>query len=454
MIRKKGLVILSMLSLALFSAPPVWANVSEFTLDNGLKLIVKEDHRAPVVVSQIWYRVGSSYEYNGLTGVSHQLEHMMFKGTKTHGPNVFSQRIARLGGKENAFTGRDYTAYFQRLEKRHLAVSFELESDRMKNLLLDEQEFIKERKVITEERRMRTDDKPTSLTYEQFAATAFMNSPYHHPVIGWMEDIHSLDIADLKLWYRLWYSPNNAIVVVAGDVEPNAVYQLAKRYYGALSAVPVIPPKPQREIPQRGSRHIVVKAAAKVPYLLFGYPVPSLKSALDNEKIPDWEPYALEVLAYIIDGGDSARLTRKLIRQDKLATSTSVGYDLYARLQTLFTLSATPVPGTDIPTLQKAVLAEVKRVRNTRVSPTELLRVKAQVTASQVYEQDSLFYQAMLLGRLETVGIGWPAHQQFVTKVAAVTAEQIQQVAQKYLLDDKLTIAELDPQPLSGGDKP
>jgi len=198
----------------------------------------------------------------------------------------------------------------------------------------------------------------------------------------------------------------------------------------------------------------VVKAAAKVPYLLFGYPVPSLKSALDNEKIPDWEPYALEVLAYIIDGGDSARLTRKLIRQDKLATSTSVGYDLYARLQTLFTLSATPVPGTDIPTLQKAVLAEVKRVRNTRVSPTELLRVKAQVTASQVYEQDSLFYQAMLLGRLETVGIGWPAHQQFVTKVAAVTAEQIQQVAQKYLLDDKLTIAELDPQPLSGGDKP
>ena len=199
------------------------SNVHVFTLDNGLKLFVKEDHRAPVVVSQIWYKVGSSYEYNGVTGISHILEHMMFKGTENHSSGEFSRIIAANGGKENAFTGRDYTAYFQRLEKSRLAVSFELEADRMRNLKLVDEEFVKELQVVLEERRMRTDDKPRSKTYEHFISMAYSNSPYQNPVIGWPDDIENLKIDDLKQWYARWSAPNNATLVVVGDVVPNDV---------------------------------------------------------------------------------------------------------------------------------------------------------------------------------------------------------------------------------------
>ena len=243
-------------------------NVYEKTLKNGLKVIVKEDHRAPIMVSQVWYKVGSSYEHNGITGVSHVLEHMMFKGTKKYPPGEFSRIIAANGGQENAFTGRDYTAYFQTMEKRRLPISFEMEADRMRNVVLLEEEFKKEIQVVMEERRMRTEDNPHALTYEQFSAAAYVNSPYHWPIIGWMNDLENMNVDDLAKWYRTWYAPNNATVVVAGDVNPDEVFALAKEHFGDIEPSVIPKVKPRTEIKQKGIKRLTVKAPAQVPALL------------------------------------------------------------------------------------------------------------------------------------------------------------------------------------------
>lgn len=419
--------------------------VHEYMLDNGLKLIVKEDHRAPVVVSQVWYKVGSSYEPTGLTGISHVLEHMMFKGTPNHPPNAFSRIIAANGGRENAFTGRDYTGYYQQLENSRLPISFELEADRMRHLLLPEAEFAKEIQVVMEERRLRTDDDPEALTYEHFNGVAFINSPYRHPVIGWMDDLENLTVADLKQWYATWYAPNNATVVVVGDVNPEEVLSLAKKYFGPLKANKVIPPKPRREIEQLGIREIKVKAPAELPYLLMGYQTPALTTI---DKGSEWETYALEVLAGVLDGGDSARLSKHLVRDSQIAASASAGYSLYTRLQNLFMLDGTPAQGRTIAELEQALRAQIKRLQDEKVSDAELTRIKAQVVASEVYGRDSTMSQAMQIGTLETVGLDWRLIDDYVAKISAVTAAQIQQVARKYLIDDHLTLAVLDPLPI------
>jgi len=417
---------------------------SEYKLDNGLKIIVREDHRAPVVVSQVWYKAGSSYEHNGTTGVAHILEHMMFKGTQKHGPNEFSKIISANGGSENAFTGQDYTAYFQQLEKNRLHISFELEADRMQNLNLSADEYGKEIKVVMEERRMRTEDKPESMTYEQFLAAAFVNSPYHHPIIGWMNDLQNMTVHDAQNWYNHYYAPNNATLVVVGDVDPQAVYELAKQYYGPLKPRDIPGLKPQTEIPQAGIKRITVKAPARLPYLVMGYKVPVVKTA-DT----DWEPYALEMLAQVLDGGDSARFTRNLIRGQQVAQSIGTSYDLYARLNELFTFSGTPVQAKTVQQLEAAIRDQIKQVQDELVSEDELKRIKAQLVAGKVYEKDSVFYQAMQIGTLETVGLDWRVAENYIDKVRAVTPEQIQQVARKYLVDDGLTVAVLDPQPIN-----
>jgi zinc protease len=416
------------------------SKVSEYRLDNGLRLLVKQDHRAPVVVSQIWYRVGSSYEHGGITGVSHVLEHMMFQGTKKHGPNEFSRIISENGGRENAFTGRDYTAYFQRLHKDRLPVSFELEADRMHNLMLQEKEFDKELKVVMEERRLRTEDKPGALTYESFNAAAFQSSPYHHPIIGWMNDLEHMKLDDLANWYRKWYVPDNAVLVVVGDVEPGEVYQLARQTYGKVPAGKPAKLKPRREVPQRGERRIQVKAPANQPSLYMGYKVPSLVTAEEP-----WEAYALEVLAGILDGGNSARIPRQLVRGQELAAGAGAGYDLIARLDSLFTFSGTPANGHTMTELEQALKSMAQELRDKPVEQAELQRVKAQVIAENVYERDSMFYQAMQMGQLESVGLSWQVADEYVDRIKAVTAQQVQQVAKKYLVDEHLTIAELVP---------
>ncbi len=420
------------------------AATHEFKLDNGMKVIVKEDHRAPVVVSQVWYKVGSSYEHNGTTGLSHALEHMMFKGTKKHPPNEFSRIISENGGKENAFTGEDYTTYFQQLEKSRLAISFELEADRMRNIVLPPEEFAKEIKVIMEERRMRTDDNPNSLMHEQFNAAAFVNSPYHHPVIGWMNDLESMTVQDLRNWYQTWYTPNNATLVVVGDVNAQETFALAKKYFGPLKSNPVPVVKPQQEIEQKGQRRITVKAPAELPSLVMGYKAPGARSAKDA-----WEPYALDMLAGILDGGDSARFAKHLVRGSQVAASAGAGYDAFGRLDQLFTLDGTPAQGHSMQELETALREQIKKVRDELVSPDELERVKAQVIASKVYERDSSFYQAMQIGMLETVGLPWQLADEYLDRIKAVTPEQVRQVAQKYLIDDALTVAVLDPLPLN-----
>ena len=418
--------------------------VHETTLSNGMKVLVKEDHRAPVVVSQVWYKVGSSYEDNGITGVSHVLEHMMFKGTEKHGAGEFSRIIAENGGSENAFTGRDYTAYFQQLEKSRLPISFQLEADRMRNLTLPQEEFSKEVEVVMEERRLRTEDNPRALTVEQFYATAFVSSPYHNPIIGWMNDLKNLNVDDLKTWYGRWYAPNNATLVVVGDVEAQAVFELAEQYFGKLTPSEVRTLKPRPEIPQLGERSITVKAPAKLPYMLMGYKVPVVNTATE-----EWEPYALEMLAGILSGSGSARFPRELVREKQIAAGVTAGYDLFARQEDLFVIDATPAEGHSIEELRSAIEEQIARIKAEVVSEEELARIKAQVVAHKVYEQDSVFYQAMQMGLLETVGLGWQKLDEYPDRIRAVTAEQVQAVARKYLVNDSLTVAILEPQSLT-----
>ncbi len=429
------------------------AKVHEYELDNGLKLLVKEDHRAPVVVSQVWYKVGGSYEYDGITGISHALEHMMFKGTEEYAPGEFSRIISENGGRDNAFTGPDYTAYFQTLEKSRLEISFKLESDRMRNLTLPKEEFLKEIEVVKEERRWRTEDNPQSYVYEVAMATAYQTSPYRFPVIGWMHDLDSMTIEDLEDWYKRFYAPNNAIVVVAGDVKPDEVYQLAREYFGPLPKGQPITLPADREIPQQGIKRVTVKRQAELPYLLMAYKVPtenpeSLQSV--ENKDWNWEPYALEVLAGILDGGNSARFSSRLVRGSEVAASASVSYRMASRLDNLFMLMGTPSEGKTVEELELALRKEVIELQTKPVSEEELQRVKAQVISSDVYEKDSVFYQAMIIGMLETMGLPWKLAETYVERIKSITAEQVMEVAKKYFNDDRLTVAELDPLPLDG----
>ena len=435
-----------------FFAPTVYAlervkteiPVFEYQLDNGLKILVKQDKRAPVAVVQLWYKVGSSYELSGSTGISHVVEHMMFKGTKKYPTGEFNRIIAENGAEDNAFTGQDYTAYYQVVAADRLEVAFELESDRVRNLTLPPEEFKKEVEVVKEERRWRTEDKPVALTHEQFEAVAFLNSPYKNPVIGWMPDLNAMKVDDLRAWYERWYAPNNATLVVVGDVDPQKVYELAKKYYGPLKPTDNIPPpKPQTEVEQKGIRTLKVKAPAELPYVLMGYKVPGVVNAKEK-----WEPYALEMLAGILDGGNSSRLAKELIRGKEIASEANAWYSGFGRLPDLFSLSGMPTKGEKLETVKQALLAQVERLKKDPVSADELARVKAQVIASEIYERDSQQQQATVMGSFETVGLGYKLADEYVDNILKVTPEQIQAVAKKYLIENGLTVAELDPQPI------
>lgn len=442
---KRLLIILALGGLGLGLAAQAAQEVHEYRLDNGMQVFVKPDRRAPIAVSQVWYRVGASYEPDGRTGISHVLEHMMFKGTEKYGPNEFSRIIAENGGEENAFTGPDYTAYFQTMAADRIEVSFELEADRMRNLLLRPEEFAKEVEVVKEERRLRTEDKPNALTYEQFKAVAYRSLPYANPVIGWMNDLENLEAKDLGHWYRKWYAPNNAALVVVGDVDPERMFELAKQHFGPLKAETLPESKRLREPPQRGIIRTEVKAPARQPYLVMGYKTPVLASVDEQTAL---EPYALEMLAGILDGGQSARLKRELVRGAEIATSASASYSAFTRLPGMLTLSGVPAEGYDVADLEQAFTEQTAKLRTELVSAEELERVRNQVIASQVYELDSVFYQALQIGLLETVGLDWRLIDQYAENLRQVTAEQVRDVARKHLIEDQLTVAILNPQPI------
>ena len=437
---KKTILSINFVLVTILFAADSLAAVHEKVLANGLKVIVKEDHRAPVATAQVWYKVGSADEYGGITGVSHALEHMMFKGTSKYPLGEFSQILAGVGARDNAFTSRDFTAYYQLLDVSKIETSFELESDRMAQINLDEEEFIKELEVVKEERRLRTEDNPNSLTYEQFNATAFLSSPYNHPVIGWMDDLNSMKVEDLREWYNKWYAPNNATLVVVGDVQSDDIFALAEKYYGKIPAREIAYRKSRLEPPQVGERRIEVKAVAKLPYILIGYKTPALKTA-DNVS----EVYALNILAGVLDGGRSSRLSKNLVREQEIAASAGAGYNLYSARSNMFLFDGTPNADSTIDELELAIQGEIEKLQNELISEQELNRVKVQVVASEVYQQDSIQRQAYLIGSLETVGLGWQAMEEYAQKIQSITAEQVRDVAKKYLIDEHKTVAILTP---------
>jgi zinc protease len=415
----------------------------ERTLPNGMKVLVKQDRRAPTAVHMVWFRAGSMDEVNGRTGVAHVLEHMMFKGTASLGPGEFSRRVAQMGGRENAFTSRDYTGYFQQIHKSRLADVMALEAERMDNLRLDAGEFAKEIRVVMEERRLRTEDRASGRVFEALMAATFDAHPYRHPIIGWMSDLQSLTVADAQAWYDAWYTPANAVLVVAGDVDPDEVYRLAEQTYGRIASRPLPDRKPQNEPPQRGIKRLEVKAPAENPYLAMAFHVPRLVS-VENDR----EPFALEMLASVLSAGDSARLVRNVVRGSRIANQAGAGYDLTQRGPALFVLDGTPADGRSPAEVEQALRAEIARIAREGVPQSELDRVKVQYVSSQVYKRDSIFAQAMEIAGLEISGYSHRDADRILERVRTVTSDEVKAVAAKYFGDDSLTVVTLVPQPI------
>ena len=434
------LLALCLPSLAGASSAPA---THEFRLDNGLKLIVREDHRAPVVVSQLWYKVGSSYETPGKTGLSHALEHMMFKGSAKLGPGESSRVLRELGAEENAFTSDDYTAYYQVLASDRLSVAFELEADRLASLRLPPEEFKREIEVIKEERRLRTEDNPSAKAYERFQALAFPASGYHTPTIGWMADLERMTVEELRAWYETWYVPNNATLVVVGDVVPSEVHALAQRYFGSIAQRPV----PQAQIPLElstpGQRLLTLHLPTQLPSLMMGFNVPGLATS----KTPR-EVHALRLIGALLDGGYSARLPSRLERGEELVSGAGSSYDAYTRGDSLFVLSATPNVQKDktLAEVEAGLWRQLEDLKTTPPSAEELARVRAQVIAGLVYERDSITSQATTIGQLETVGLSWQLMDGELAELSAVTPSDIQQAAQTYFTRDRLSVAHILPE--------
>lgn len=417
--------------------------VHETTLTNGLRLIVKEDHRAPVAMMQVWYKVGSSYEPNGLTGISHALEHMMFRGSKKYSGTKYDELITSRGGQHNAFTAHDYTSYHQFIASDKLEICFQLEADRMHQLLLKEQDFTKEISVVMEERYLSIDDNPDRRAYERFAAAAHVSSPYKHSIIGWMDDLKHMTIDDLRKWYKTWYAPNNAIIVVVGDVIPRQIQQFTKKYFGSIKRFFVPTVKPQNEVPSLGMRNVVVQVPAKLPWLALGYNTPVVKTlSKDNQ----WEAYALWVLSEVLGSNSSSRLQKNIVRKKQIASRAYSDYTPFDRLDNLFTVGLTPMNMENVDECKKAALKEIEDLQTTLVSKKELERVKTAVIAFKVYGKDSLFNQAAEIGMLESIGLSWAEiDRNLLKRIQSITPAQVKEVAIKYLVSERLTVGILEP---------
>ncbi|MFQ5692631.1 MAG: M16 family metallopeptidase [Nitrospinota bacterium] len=418
--------------------PEIRWDVREEKLPNGLKVLLLKDSRAPVATFMVWYRVGARNELPGATGLAHLLEHMMFKGTRRFSGKVFSNLVQRNGGRHNAFTSRDYTAYFERIAADRVGVAVELEADRMKNLLLDPKEFLLERSVVQEERRRSVDDNPVSLLWEDLRAAAYRAHPYGWPVIGWETDIRRLRVEEARRFYETYYVPNNATVVAVGDFDPDDMLAAIRKRFGPIPRGPAPPEVTSREPEQRGERRIQVKRPAKLPYFAAAYHVPTYARE---------DAYALDVLGEILGGGRSARLERVLRRERQLVLSIGAGYPGTSIDPDLFTVSAQPAPGVKVEDVEAAVWGEVERLKREAPSEAELARVKRRLAAEYVIGLDSQFYRAMSLGRSEISG-GWRRLTTYLPKIAAVTAEDVRRVARKYLVESNRTVGILIPLPM------
>lgn len=418
---------------------PKGSPVYEYSLDNGLKIIVKPDHRAPVVLSQIWYRIGSTYEPNGITGISHMLEHMMFKGTKKLKPGQIDEIVEDNGGQQNAFTSYDYTAYYQYWGADNLNLSFEIESDRMRNLLLDQHLFDKEKQVVLEERNMRTEDNPIGYAFERHMAAANLSNPRHHPIIGWRGDIEQYTVNDLNQWYQNWYAPNNATLVVVGDVDPKEVKQKAESYFGNIQASKLPETKKHPNQPAIGSRVVHVdREKVEVPTLILGFNTPSIKTVKDIK-----EAYALMVLDSILGGNASSRLQTELVRNKEIASSINSEYEPFALDGTQLMIFALPNGSNTLDDVKTNILKQIQTIQKNGIDKEELEKVKVNVLASKIYSMDSLTSQAFLLGSFASLGLSSDDAQNYLESVLKVTPDEVQAVANKYLTDENMTVTYL-----------
>ncbi len=446
--RWKGRITFLIFLFCLFSVRVSEAGLNEHVfetiLPNGLKVILLENHKAPLVTFQVWYRVGSRNEAWGKTGLSHMLEHMMFKGTEKVGPEEFSRIIQENGGNNNAFTSHDYTAYFENLGADRVQVAIDLEADRMQNLLLQEEDFRTERMVVMEERRLRTDDNPQAVLIEQLMATAFQIHPYHWPIIGWMEDIARFTLEDLKTYYKTYYNPANAFLVVVGDFKKEQLLPKIEKAFGSYPKGVAPTQDRDKDAPQIGERRIFVKKEAQLPFLVMGYHVPNLGA-------PD--SYVLELIATILSGGKSSRLYQSLVREKRLVLSADADHSLVSRDPSLFTLSADLLPGKEVEEVEKALDQELERLQKELVGKEELEKAKNQLEAAFIFGQDSIFYQAMLLARHEIV-LSWRMIDDYLPSIRKVSPDDIQRVAKKYLTPDNRTVGVLIPLPPKEGKSP
>ncbi len=445
-----GLVIVALLGLLFLNIvippKPRELEVFETTLDNGLKVLLLEERKAPVLTFHVWYRVGSRNEQPGRTGLAHFMEHMMFKGTPQMGAQAFSQVIRRNGGRDNAFTSQDYTGYFVTLAADRVHLPLEMEPDRMVNLLLDSDEVERERNVVMEERRLRTEDDPTSSLWEKAQAAAYTTHPYRNPVIGWMEDIRKLSREDLQAFYKAYYAPNNAVVVVVGDFKRAELLPRIQKAFGAIPRGPDAPAVRSVEPPQTGERRVTLtREDAKLPFIMAVYHVPTLT---------DPDSYPLEVLEVILAGGKSARLHRSLVYEKQLALSAGAYYARVSADPEVFSLYASALPGKGAEELEQALYVEIERLKTELVSPRELDKAKNQIEASFIFSQDSIFSLARQLASYEIVA-GWRHWKAYVPGIRAVTAADVQRVAQKYFTAENRTAGVLIPgRAATGGEQP
>lgn len=413
----------------------------ETTLKNGLKVIIREDHRSPMVMTQIWYKVGSTDESGNLLGISHALEHMMFKGTKKV-PNDEFTRLSRIyGGSINAATYTNYTNYYQLYPKTYFPLALELEADRMTNLLLRQQDFETEIRVVMEERRQRTDDNPRSLAFERFKWIAYPTSHYRQPVMGHMKNLQNIQLADLKQWYKNWYSPNNAILVIVGDVNPEAAIQLVEKYFGRIPAKPTPARNDVIEFERVGYRHMELNFPVQVPYLYMSWNVKSLATAKDPQ-----DAYALTIMKNILDSGISSRLQQKLVRDQKILTAINVSYDPYNRGDSLFTISALPAKDTSLAEAQRAIEKEISLLKQELVTQNEMDKVSAKFVSNLIYSQDNIVGQAKMIGDLEVNGLSYRLMDELPKHFETVTPQDIKRVANIYFVKPNLSTLYLLPE--------
>ena len=437
----KKIILITFLFVFLSAATAFSLPINEYLLDNGLKVLILEDHKAPTATFQIWYRVGSRDEKSGKTGLSHLLEHMMFKGTKQHGPKTFSQTIQRAGGTDNAFTSRDYTGYFELLASDRISLPIDLEADRMRNLILTKETVLSERDVVTEERRLRTEDDPQSFVFEEVMAASFKNHPYRWPVIGWMSDLRTLNPDDLIEHYRMYYAPNNAVIIVVGDVDQKQIMEQIRASFGSIPVGPRIPAAASGEDEQKGERRVYVKKEAELPYIMTAYKVPNISHE---------DGFALDVLGSILSDGKASRLYHALVYEQQIALSAWASYEGLYKDPFVFLTGATAAQGKKIEDVERALLEEIGKVKTIPPSSQEMQRAKNQVEASFVMQQDSIYMQARTIGTFEMT-VGWKFIDIYLDGVRRVTAEDVQRVAQKYLIDEQKTTGILIPAPKEKG---